>query len=112
MSRLVIVPPETGRIDRQSVGTIAIRLPAGSTRFLERVRSQSLTIAHTESGGMVLFRGRRRMQDSSIQNARIHTETTVNDVDFRHVASSMPGRPLRSDTIQADSVSVLRSTRI
>ena len=26
------------------------------------------------------------MQDSSIQNARIHAETTVNDVDFRSVA--------------------------
>ena len=35
---------------------------------------------------MVLFRGCRRMQDSSIQNARIQAETTVNDVDFRTFA--------------------------
>ena len=36
---------------------------------------------------MALFRRCRRMQDSSIQNARIHAGITVNKVDFRHVAS-------------------------
>ena len=37
------------------------------------------------------------MQDSSIQNARIHTETTVNYVDFRHVASCILNLQCRAD---------------
>ena len=45
---------------------------------------------------MVLFRGRRRMQDSSIQNPRIHAEITVNNVDFRTFASCILNHQCRA----------------